>query len=429
MNKTSNLYSSYFIYPEDANVNGIITPFLAQNLSCGHESNFKKAIYDIIQKQPKIIFIAIDHPQCRWSQFQQSLEESYPCVVVPFVGRSTVATVTQLKMTFCEYKVLPPNTPENFLKIIKKIMFAQQVDHKPTRYEKKNGNTPPNLTSQTLTDLESALQVIDVNIFENQYGAWPQAQSPFSSQVQHSTQQGEPLNEEAFYKKLSSYLNQSDSQFFENHSSQKQNYEALHEVKKAQCISIESEVFTGHLLTAAVDEKQIPEDFLDRLHEKILNFIKIDSQKFFADEKLKLDIRSVHFKDWAKEDANFTRQTIHQNMEVAIGFFPADKVKLDILETENPEMSKIDIHDIEALSVVGASLYLHLPNNKKYIHYVPEGSFLHEELRERLLTKGITHLHFYTRDTGKLKKSLTESRINKKIESYQRKQSPATIAV
>lgn len=429
MNKNLSAYSSYFIYPEDANVNGILTPLLAQNLSCGHQSNFKKAIYDIIQKQPKIIFIALDHPQCRWSQFQQSLEECYSCVVVPFISRSTVATVTQLKMTFCEYKVLPPNTPENFLKIIKKIMLSQQVNHKQTRYEKKNGNTPPNLTSLTLTELESSLQVIDVNIFENQYGVWPHAKSPFSSQVQHSTQRGEPLNEEAFYKKLSSYLNQSGSQFFENQPLQKQDYKALNEVKKAQCISIESDVFTGHLLTATVDEKQIPEDFLDRLHEKILNFIKVDSQKFFADEKLKLDIRSVHFKDWAKEDANFTRQTIHQNMEVAIGFFPADKVKLDILETENPEMSKIDIRDIEALSIIGASLYLHLPNNRKYIHYVPEGTFLHDELKDRLLTKGITHLHFYTRDKEKLKKSLTESKINKKIESYHRKQTPATLAV
>jgi hypothetical protein len=424
-------YTSYFIYPEMTDMHAVIEPLQKIGLCCGQQTSLKSAIYEIIRLKPKIIFIALDHPQCRWLSFQTALENSYSCFVIPFVSKSTVATNSQIKMTYCEFKVAPPNTSENFVKIIKKVMLSQIVDHKKTRYERnENHIQDQNLeinNIKTIENLTKELPSIDVNLFENQYGEWPNHPSPFSSQIEDSMQ-AQMGREDEFYKKLSSVFAEENIQFFDNPSTNMQSFTQMNEVKKANCIAIQSDLFTGHLLTTAVDESKVDEKILDRLNDKIFNFFKAEGGNLYTDEKLKLDIRSVHFKDWAKEDAKFFKGAVINDTEVSIGFFPEQNVKIDIQDTENPEMSKVSLSDLEPMTTIGADLYLHLPFNQKYIHYVPEGSYLHEDVKNRLLTKGVTHLHFHNRDKYKFKKSLVEHKVNKKIDLFNAKKESETPA-
>lgn len=393
----NNLQTSYFIVPEPLEMSGVLTPLMSARTCIGIQNDLKAAIYDIVDKRPKIIFVAIDHPRCKWSAFQEALENTYACFVVPFVSKSTVATVNQLKMTACEYKVQPPNTPENFLKIVKKISLSLEENLKSTRFEQKHQTTLPAAdTNSQVRALEKALQLVDKN---------------------------------ELTKQLTAFFESAEMGFFEKKSNSSENFTALSDVQTAHCIAVQSDNFTGHLLTASVDNNKIETEFIDKLYEKIIEFLKTNPTNFFADEKVKLDIQAVHFKDWASEEAQFMKQTVHNTMEVAIGFFPEEKVKYEILDTENSEMSKIAINDLEPTTTIGVNLYLHLPHNQKYIHYVPEGGNLQQDLKDRLLSKGVLYLHFYKKDKEKFKKSLVEDKLNQKIETFNSRKTTEPIAI
>ena len=162
---------------------------------------------------------------------------------------------------------------------------------------------------------------------------------------------------------------------------------------KLVCLVIQSDSWCGYLLVAS-DVSMEPQHYQailqTWLQNQLVNMDEITENDYFyihLENSEKNDLRA-----WAEEKADYLERLEIEDHEVLVSFFSIDPKHLIIEISDSNEMLEVPLELVRAEKKLGLSLFLHLPDNKKYILYTPAEQMLSIQQKNKLSEKSIHKL-------------------------------------
>ncbi len=187
------------------------------------------------------------------------------------------------------------------------------------------------------------------------------------------------------------------------------------------CIIVESPRFSGYLVAAMGKDKKIDNHFVELIRIKLMKFLKDNGETIENESNLQLKVRQVDFEGWAIEYAQFLKKSVHKGNEVAMAFFPFASAQTPVSELASAKMVSVKTEDIQADIPLEFNMYIHLPSNKKYILYTPQGGMFLSEQKKRLSKQGVLNMHIQKEDVQNLSKFKAQNHLNSLIKDYESK--------
>lgn len=184
------------------------------------------------------------------------------------------------------------------------------------------------------------------------------------------------------------------------------------------CIVVDSTRFKGYLIAALGKNRRFDDEFVQNIQVKLYAFLKSQGEKLDEENPLEIKIKPVEFEDWALEQADFLKKSVHNGNEVAMAFFPANKTTPELEASTHEDMLKINIEDLHGDVEVLFDVYIYLQANNRYVLFTPKGRTFLGLQKERLKNKGITHLHMKKIDVKSAKTYTVETYLNNKVEDF-----------
>jgi hypothetical protein len=194
--------------------------------------------------------------------------------------------------------------------------------------------------------------------------------------------------------------------------------EKLEKSQNCICIVVDSTRFSGYLIAALGKNRRFDDEFVKNIQTKLYDFLKTQGEKLDDDAALEIKIKTVEFEDWALEQAQFLKKSVHNGDEVAMAFFPTKKTAPEVEQSVREDMLQINIDDLHSDIQVPFDVYVYLPSNNKYILYTPKGGTFLSAQKDRLKGKGITHMHMKKDEISSAKKYTAETYLNNKVEEF-----------
>ncbi|MBX2987080.1 MAG: hypothetical protein KF802_04205 [Bdellovibrionaceae bacterium] len=193
------------------------------------------------------------------------------------------------------------------------------------------------------------------------------------------------------------------------------------------CIAIESEQFSGYLLTAMAGDHRLDEEFMELVRENLQRFLNDNgASPRPLGNSFAMKIRRVNFESWAADYAEFLKKAVHEGREIAMAFFPAGEVSALLGETALSGMVKIRVQDLVADENVDFNVYLFLPANQKHLLYTAKDTVFHRQQKERLSRGQVVELHLRHDELPFFQRYRARHRINSLIREFEtRNQSSA----
>lgn len=204
--------------------------------------------------------------------------------------------------------------------------------------------------------------------------------------------------------------------------------EAIENSTNISCIVLESTRFSGYLITAMGKDRKLDEAFLSKVRERLFRFLKENGEKIEDSDSMQLNIKEVPFEDWALEQAEFLRKSVHEGNEVAMAFFPRQDIKTTYGESASEEMASINLNELAGNVAVEFNVYIYLPKNNKYVLYTPRGSKFFDVQKQRLQSQGISNLHILKAEIQDLDKYRAQNFLNDSIQDFEAKQKNKEVA-
>jgi hypothetical protein len=199
--------------------------------------------------------------------------------------------------------------------------------------------------------------------------------------------------------------------------------EVLEQTSNVACVTIQSSRFSGYLLCALGKNKKIESDLIKTIQKKLFTFLRQSGEQVKDHENLDIEIKAVDFVDWSMEQAQFLKKSQHQGNELAMAFFPREKMGKEWNPPIENGMAILDIEDIPTDVSLDFNLYIHLPENNKFLLYTPEKSQLFKRQKDRLVGKGVAKVYVKEEAIQSLQKFQTQQYLNEMIQSYQAERS------
>jgi hypothetical protein len=187
------------------------------------------------------------------------------------------------------------------------------------------------------------------------------------------------------------------------------------------CITIESPRFSGYLVAALGKNRKMDDSFIDMVKQRLFSFLKANGESASEENSMDIKIKEVAFEDWAIQQAEFLRKSVHQGEEIAMAFFPNNNVTVKLEESASDKMLKMSIDELKEDVPLEFDLYMYMPENDKYLLYTPQGRPLAGNQKGRLKEKGMTHMHLKKESVGDVKKYRAQNFLNAKIEAFNQK--------
>jgi hypothetical protein len=184
------------------------------------------------------------------------------------------------------------------------------------------------------------------------------------------------------------------------------------------CITIESPRFSGYLVCALGKNRKIDEKFVEEVQRKLVKFLVDNGEPAKEKDTLSMKIQEVDFTEWALQEAEFLRTSVHNGDEIAMAFFPTNDLEVKLEVSASEKMVKLSIDDLKEDAVVEFDLYIFMPGNNKYLLYTPQGMRFYGNQKNRLREKGVSHIHLRKESASSVKKYKAQNFLNEKIESY-----------
>lgn len=197
--------------------------------------------------------------------------------------------------------------------------------------------------------------------------------------------------------------------------------EAIEDSRNTSCIVIESPRFSGYLITAMGKDRQIDDSFIMKVRERLFRFLKENGEHIEDSDPMQLKIKEVPFEDWALEQAEFLRKSVHNGHEVAMAFFPRQDIKITTGDSSDEEMASIHLNELAGDVAVEFNVYIYLPKNNKYVLYTPRGSKFFSVQKQRLQSQGVSNLHVLKAEIQDLDRYRAQNFLNEKIQLFEEK--------
>jgi hypothetical protein len=200
-------------------------------------------------------------------------------------------------------------------------------------------------------------------------------------------------------------------------------YTEIDKASHCACIIVESERFSGYLVAALGKNRKVDRSFIEQVKNRLFSFLKIHGEIVKEEDSMNVKIEEVAFEDWALEQAEFLRKSIHDGDEVAMAFFPTKDTATKLEQSVSEKMLMMEISELKEDTTVEFDLYIYMPQNNKYLLYTPQGKTLYSRQHKRLTDNGVTHMHLRKDSVHNLKKYRAQNYLNEKIEVFKAKNS------
>jgi hypothetical protein len=194
--------------------------------------------------------------------------------------------------------------------------------------------------------------------------------------------------------------------------------EEISQSSNVACIQVQSPRFAGYLVCAMGRDRKIDKAFMDIIKQRLLRFLKESGEELKDKDTLNLKIQPIHFTDWALEQAEFLKKSVHDGDEIAIAFFPTQIQDPDLQSSVSEKMVMIHMNELKDDAPVEFDLYIFMPENNKYLLYTPQGRPFYGKQKVRLKDKGITHMHLRKEAAPNVQKYRAQNFLNDKISAY-----------
>jgi len=460
--------------------------------------NIREVLAGIIQKRPKFVMIAADHPGKKTKMLPNLLMQALGCRVIGYCESTSTLAVNALNGLGLEYNLYPPISGPAIERMINKIIKDDETKKNSPSQDiiqagknSANGSQTQIISSgsssaeeqailQAKTALSQLMNFSDTeetpatspaympdhnenSLPENdgsiiQKGATGQKfQMTEESTAGNTTKLNLDLSKESLpsYSLLQQNDNERSSQNYYDQIEevvtqtkkpklspedlnviQQATTEALDKTSAAEfksqniqwitnttsvaCIAIESTKFNGYLIAAMGNNQKIDENFFAAIKERLFAFLKShgDIPNEDSDTFLDLQIREVEFEGWALDQAEFLKKTVHGSDEIAMAFFPSEETQLKLEKSVSESMFKVSLKELKGDARVEFDLYIYLPENQKFLLYVPEGNVFFSHKKDRLIEKGVSHMHLRKESAIGVKRYLAQNFLNEKIAAY-----------
>jgi hypothetical protein len=262
--------------------------------------------------------------------------------------------------------------------------------------------------------------------------------SPTAKNSQRQSGKGLPLMESEYFPrgKKTGYRIEEDPRYKKNGDNESiivrgtqqameetVNVEGLppHEISIATnvaCILIRGTRFSGYLVCAMGENRKVDQDLVSAIQKRLMAYLKSNGEEIQEDEVLDMKIQEVDFQDWALEQADFLRKSVHNGDEIAMAFFPAGNLETKLEESASRKMLQMKLNELKDDVPVAFDLYIYMPENNKYLLYTPEGMPLYGKQKLRLQERGVTHMHLKKESAQGVKKYRAQNFLNEKVQAY-----------
>ncbi|MFN7454318.1 MAG: hypothetical protein ACK5RO_06620 [Pseudobdellovibrionaceae bacterium] len=195
----------------------------------------------------------------------------------------------------------------------------------------------------------------------------------------------------------------------------------VEEIKKSSnvaCVTVKSPRFSGYLVCAMGKDRVIDQEFINMIQSRLVSFLKSNGEPISPDDTLSLKLQEVEFEDWAIQQAEFLRKSVHEADEVAMAFFPRKDLQAKLEDSASEKMVKMTIDELKEDTPLEFDLYIFMPENNKYILYTPQGMPFYGRQKGRLSERGVTHMHLRKDSISSVKKYRAQNFLNEKIAAY-----------
>lgn len=185
------------------------------------------------------------------------------------------------------------------------------------------------------------------------------------------------------------------------------------------CIIVESERFSGYIVTALGHNEKLNEEFMTGIKKKLFKYLKENGEHLTESEAMDIQLKPVAFEPWALEYADFLRTSVHRGDEVAVAFFPHRPVHVDLENSPtHRDMARIRLKDLKGDRPVNFDLYIYLEANKKLMLYTPRGGVFYQKQLDRLKHQGITHMQVRKEAAEDVTKYHAQNYLNDLVEAF-----------
>lgn len=159
---------------------------------------------------------------------------------------------------------------------------------------------------------------------------------------------------------------------------------------KVYCLTLQSSNWCGYLVVYSdyqIDFSTSQTLFKNWLTGNLENLTDLEDT-----EQFEVEISHPDFKSWAKENAEYYESVGIAGNEILLSFFSVDPRSL-IIEMNEKDLIEMPIEIVPVDRELNLSVYLHLPENRKYLLYAKEKQTLSSAQKTRLADKSIDKLY------------------------------------
>lgn len=354
-------------------------------------TDVKAGLLKLIEVQPDIVFIALDQGSPKIDALPQIIGQCVQTNIIPFAHSNTREAIKKLDESVFSNKIFPP-------------LSGPAVERMSLKL-KANAKTG-DLQSKHLKNLDLVVNGFFDQLNEKQKGK-TEDKNEQQNKIKGKTKELKDKN--FFYstakkKKISSEQKDNLKKNFEDsiksdlsdiletcQNDTSSNIIPLKEKKTIHCLLVQSKDWTGHLM--AYSNTNLESHLLEPVFK---NWVSKEFQYFNDQEShvfFEIEINLHDFQVWVENKAEYFETLKVNDSELMLSFVGIEPKHLLMEFDEEHDLVDVHLDWVPLKTELHLSLYLHLPENKKFLLYTPKNQQMSDNQRQRLVENRVERLY------------------------------------
>jgi len=421
----------FFIKSQPTDLNTIEGYLKKRNYEVMTESDLREAILKLIPFEPVFVFIAFDHPNEKVFTLPKMISQATEAIVVPYTLSAAKEQIRKLdEAVNFAHKLYPPISGPSIMRVISKIeKEAMDELQDPEKAKKSVLNNPDPNANFMVTGGKANPQLEQfLKGLESTEPAKPDAKAALQAEIirrnqaklksiplQHLDEKLKGLLQKKFEEDVKTQMLemvQTSQEGIAKGASQAAGF------RKLLCLIVQSASWCGYLLVGS--QIEINNDDYKSLLQAWLQDQLVDLADISKYDYFEINLEAVNYADiktWVQTKSDYLEFIEVDKNEIFVSFFTLEPKYLMLELNDNHQMLEVALDIIDVDRPMPFSLFIHLPENKKYLMYTLPLQSLLASQKQRLLDKSVSKLFTPIEFEAELKKLKAEKYLNS---SYQR---------
>lgn len=379
----------FFISAPDYKLSSIENFLKKRNYNVHIETDVKAGLLRLIEVQPDFVFIALDHDNPKIEVLPQIIEQCLKTTVIPFTHSSSREALKKLDENTYIHKIFPPLSGPAIERLTLKLRAQAQKASDESSSRAKNFDNVVNSfldqlnsekhkikSTETQPDKAKTLRLKEKNLF-------------FANSKKNKISGS---HKENLKKYFAASIKSDLTDILETCAHETtSNVYSLKDKKTVYCLLVQSRDWSGHLMAYANTplEKYLLEPIFKNWISK--EFPPLNEQESTVFFEIQIDLKD--FQIWAENKTEYAETIKHNGSEITLNFVGIEPQHLLMDFDEENDLVDVRIEWIPLQTDLNLSLYLHLPENKKFLLYTPKNKRMNEHQKQRLQENRVEKLY------------------------------------